>query len=181
MKDYYKILGVDRNSDDMEIKKAYRKLAFRYHPDVNKDMVAGTMFKEVNEAYATLGNSIKRRHYDMYYSSIDGKNVKINDKYKQDKGRKYGTAYRHKNQAYAYQNYRQTAKRKENQGDFTQLENWMFASLVVIGVIAIILAVRDLVMNEIDVDSFSGILFGLLFMFLLIYSWTQIYRKKKKD
>ncbi|MEI2690056.1 MAG: J domain-containing protein [Anaerolineae bacterium] len=64
-KDYYKILGVDKNADEKEIKKAYRKLARQYHPDVNPDnKEAESRFKEANEAYEVLGDAEKRQKYD---------------------------------------------------------------------------------------------------------------------
>lgn len=64
-KDYYKILGVDKNADEKEIKKAYRKLARQYHPDVNPDnKQAEARFKEANEAYEVLGDAEKRHKYD---------------------------------------------------------------------------------------------------------------------
>lgn len=62
-KDYYKILGVDRNADEAAIKKAYRKLARTYHPDVNPD--AEAKFKDVGEAYDVLGDPEKRAAYDQ--------------------------------------------------------------------------------------------------------------------
>ena len=61
-KDYYRILGVDRNADDKTIKSAYRKLARKYHPDVNKGQDA--RFKEINEAYEVLSDPEKRQRYD---------------------------------------------------------------------------------------------------------------------
>ena len=61
-KDYYRILGVDRNADDKTIKSAYRRLARKYHPDVNKGQDA--RFKEINEAYEVLSDPEKRRRYD---------------------------------------------------------------------------------------------------------------------
>ncbi|MCA9842132.1 MAG: J domain-containing protein, partial [Cyanobacteria bacterium HKST-UBA03] len=61
-KDYYNILGVDRNASEKEIKSAYRKLARKYHPDVNNG--DETKFKEINEAYEVLGNPDKRKRYD---------------------------------------------------------------------------------------------------------------------
>ena len=64
-KDYYKILGVDKKASAKEIKSAYRKLARKYHPDVNPgDKSAEKKFKEINEAYEVLSDPDKRRKYD---------------------------------------------------------------------------------------------------------------------
>jgi len=65
-KDYYKILGVEKNADDKTIKAAYRKLARKHHPDVNPDEPkAEERFKEINEAYEVLGSAEKRQKYDQ--------------------------------------------------------------------------------------------------------------------
>jgi len=63
-KDYYEILGVARTASNDEIKKAYRKLAHQYHPDVSKDPAGEAKFKEIGEAYATLKDTEKRAAYD---------------------------------------------------------------------------------------------------------------------
>ena len=66
-RDYYEVLGIDRSADDAEIKKAYRGLAKKYHPDMNPgDKEAEEKFKEVNEAYEVLSDKQKRAAYDQY-------------------------------------------------------------------------------------------------------------------
>ena len=69
-KDYYKILGVDKKASQAEIKKAYRKLALKYHPDKNigseeEKKQAEKKFKDISEAYSTIGDEEKRKKYDM--------------------------------------------------------------------------------------------------------------------
>ena len=71
-KDYYEILGVDKNADSAAIKSAYRKLARKYHPDVNKSPDAQSKFKDINEAYEVLGDKEKRQRYDTLGSSWQG-------------------------------------------------------------------------------------------------------------
>jgi curved DNA-binding protein len=69
-KDYYKILGVDKKASQEEIKKVYRKLALKHHPDRNKgDKSAEEKFKELGEAYAVLSDEEKRKQYDMFGSA----------------------------------------------------------------------------------------------------------------
>ena len=52
--DYYELLGIDQNATDEQVKKAFRRLAFKYHPDHNHDDTAGEKFKEINEAYEVI-------------------------------------------------------------------------------------------------------------------------------
>jgi molecular chaperone DnaJ len=65
-RDYYEVLGVQKNASKEEIKNVYRKLALQYHPDRNKDPGAEQKFKDISEAYAVLSDDEKRKHYDVY-------------------------------------------------------------------------------------------------------------------
>lgn len=72
-RDYYEVLGVAKDASDQDIKKAYRKMAKKYHPDVNSDSKAEENFKEVNEAYEVLSDSQKRATYDQFgHAGMDG-------------------------------------------------------------------------------------------------------------
>ena len=73
-RDYYEVLGINRDADDKAIKKAYRKLAKKYHPDINPgDANAEAKFKEITEAYEILSNPEKRKLYDRFgHAAFDG-------------------------------------------------------------------------------------------------------------
>lgn len=72
-RDYYEVLGLSKNASDDEIKKAYRKLAKKYHPDINKEKDAEEKFKEINEAYEVLSDSQKKQIYDNYgFDGLEG-------------------------------------------------------------------------------------------------------------
>ena len=65
-KDYYDILGIEKTADEVQIKKAYRKLAIKFHPDKNKAKSAEDAFKKVNQAFSVLSDKTKRKNYDMF-------------------------------------------------------------------------------------------------------------------
>jgi len=83
LKDYYRILGVNKDASAQDIKKAFRQLALRYHPDRNPGDVkeAEEKFKEINEAYEVLGDEQKKRQYDrlLNWPAYSWRTVVIND------------------------------------------------------------------------------------------------------
>lgn len=90
-KDYYAILGVPRNADEKEIKRAYRRLARKYHPDLNPgDKEAERKFKEINEAYEVLSDPEKRRRYDELGAAWSTYGQRDTEAFWQDFYRRYG-------------------------------------------------------------------------------------------
>ncbi|MBB1284134.1 J domain-containing protein [Flavisolibacter sp. BT320] len=87
--DYYKILGIDKNASDDEVKKAYRKLARKYHPDLNpNDAEAHKRFQQINEANEVLSDPEKRKKYDQY-----GKDWKHAEQFEQARKQQRGSGY----------------------------------------------------------------------------------------
>lgn len=111
-RDYYEILGIDRSADASAIKKAYRKLAKKYHPDTNKDHPdAEQKFKEVTEAYSVLSDPEKKKMYDQFgHAAFDGA----------DRGAYGGQGpfYRQSGPNGAYQEYHFTSGNMDDMGDF---------------------------------------------------------------
>jgi curved DNA-binding protein len=111
--DYYKILGVAKNATEDDIKKAYRKLARKFHPDLNpNDKVAEKKFKEINEANEVLSNPENRKKYDEY-----GEHWKHADEYEKAKQQQ---------QQYTQQHSRQADFGGYNESDFSDFFNSMF-------------------------------------------------------
>ena len=72
-RDYYEVLGVSRDASAEEIRRAYRRLARKYHPDVNREEGAEERFKEINEAYEVLGDEERRAAYDRFgHAGVSG-------------------------------------------------------------------------------------------------------------
>lgn len=111
MNDYYSILGISKNATQEEIKKAYRNLAFKYHPDRNPDdKQAEEKFKKISEAYDTLGDEKKRAEYDRFGSA--------------------GTSYNSENSYYqnSYQNYYQQQSYSDPFGSEDPFWQWFNSS-----------------------------------------------------
>lgn len=115
-KDLYEILGVSRDASQEEIKKAYRKLARKYHPDVNKEPDAEEKFKEINGAYEVLGNEEKRRQYDRF-GTTDGQAGGFDFSSFFDQGDPFGDLFNMftGGSTYSQANYRTAPRRGEDQ------------------------------------------------------------------
>ncbi|MFA4850991.1 MAG: J domain-containing protein [Bacteroidales bacterium] len=169
--DYYKILGVSRYATPEQIKQAYRIKAKLYHPDINKNPQAKQAFQLVNEAYNVLINFEQRRWYDfkLKYPSTTGMRP-------QNKTRStaYESYYR------AYTRYQQAREEKEDFVKYTKtlLDKILFYFLVVSGVLAVIFGTIQLIFDKWEgINSLSGLIFGIWFLFFLFYGWNLIGRK----
>lgn len=89
-RDFYDILGVARSASDVEIKRAYRKLALEWHPDRNKDPKAGEKFKEINRAYEILSDSQKKAAYDQYGEAAFTQGTGASDPFRGQRSGQYG-------------------------------------------------------------------------------------------
>ncbi|MFC2100359.1 J domain-containing protein [Bacteroidota bacterium] len=173
--DYYQILGISKNATTAEIKKAYRKYAKIYHPDISSKKDAKIIFQLVNEAYHTLINSRSRRIYDF-------RTQKRAATYK-----KYGSSKRNVDYETYYKEYtyaRESNTRNEESPPYEPfinnklIDQILFYSMILIGSVAFIFGIFDLIYKpRKGFDNFSGILFGISFLVILIYGW----RLKSKD
>lgn len=180
MVNYYQILNISKNASETEIKKAYRKLALLYHPDVNQSKDANTRFILINKAYNTLIDYKKRQQYDLSLElgiTIDILQKK-QEKEQKERDKKYGTAYRFKEEYYAYK--KKHTFSKEDQKQFIQLEKFMFFILIIIALYGAYFGIKQLFFE--DWEHFdhpvAGFIFAILFPTLLIYGYRVIYKRK---
>lgn len=178
MSNYYQILNVGTNANQEEIKRSYRRLAMAFHPDKNPSPDSKLQFQKIQEAYRTLGNFEKRKKYDawlLYGGSVLKENVAHHADHRHRKSRGNSVRNQPGYQAKAY-----AGKKKEVDHDFSLMEKYMFYSLLLIGVAAIFLAIRDLIWEEwTGINSLTGIVFGLSFTILLVFTYYTFYRKRE--
>lgn len=132
MTDYYEILGVSKNATADEIKKAYRTLAFKYHPDRNAgNKEAEDKFKKINAAYDVLGDAAKRRNYDLganqNYQSYQNQNTYSNAQYQNAYEDFYSAFYRantNSNQNRRYQYTYENPFQNERPRKATRRDYW---------------------------------------------------------
>ncbi len=177
MKDYYKILALDSAANAEDIKRAYRKMAMQYHPDVNKSVMANELFMQINEAYQVLSNAEMKRRYDVNRKyGLETRDLVIKeDKFRQGDGKKYGTAYKYPNQK-----PRQPRPNGRDDKENKSLNTVMFYILLIIGCSAIIASLRDLFGGHAEEKGVAtGLAFGLSFTALLVYGYWYYYYKKE--
>ena len=172
MKNYYSILGLSKNSTQLEIKKAYRILAFKFHPDKNPSELENEQFKQINEAYSILGNEFKRRNYDLNWGYL---NDSIGSRKPRDESY-YNKYQRGRNVQHKKSNYRRK-KKVSHRKEFKKLEYFMFYVLLSFGVLGFINSCKDLYYFGVEKSNgINGLFFSITFSVLLVLVW-----RVKKD
>jgi len=167
LKNYYDILGLQKNSTKLEIKKAYRILAFKFHPDKNPSVIENEQFKQINEAYSILSDEFKRRNYDLNYEYISDS---LNSKKPRDEAY-YNKYQRGRNANYRKPNY-PPRKKVSHRKEFRKLEYFMFYVLLSFGAIGFINSCSDLYYFGIEKSNgINGLFFSIIFSGLLIIVW----------
>jgi len=169
--DYYKILGIQRDANADQIRRAYRSKAKLYHPDVNKTPNAKILFQLVNEAYQILVNPEKKRWYDfkLKYPSTTGM--------KQPDNRHRTSTYASYYKAYTYQQQQKQEEKKSADYKKTLLDNILFYFLVFAGVMAIVFSAIEMISEQVDMKTASGLVFGVWFLLLMFWGWNLLSKK----
>jgi len=175
MKDYYKILEIEFGADIPSVKKAYRRLALKYHPDKNKAPDASAKFIEITEAYEVLNNDIKKNQYDNLYSSYfrtQGQKNENREDVKTEKTQEWTNYGRKKAEEYASMKYDDFADRiiDELRLGISYTPNIIFILICVAGVVS-----SFFVMAKV-----SGV-FGLLMLAMYGTVCYFLYERARKD
>lgn len=161
MKDYYKILGVEFGANKNKIKRAYRRLAFRYHPDKNPTDEAQSKFIKATEAYEVLIDESKRKRYDILYESYLIKNEQFEspNNYRQEESNweKYG---RYKAEKYASLNFNKFAKNAFTEAKIGLSYIPNLVAILIVGII--LLALTMILPNSFSSSNIGGILLLIL-------------------
>ena len=166
MKNYYQILQVKPSASIDDIKRSYRSLALRFHPDINSSENANEVFSQISEAYETLSDPQKRNVYDakMIYGSASSAGLKSDAYYK-----KYGTNKKYPNKKPIVNEIKEVR--------FEKLEKGAYYFFLFLGLFAFVNSVYAVFTEEFSSHVLNGLIFSVLFTFLLFYSWNKFYKK----
>lgn len=168
LKDYYQILHINRNARADDIKKAYRQLAMKYHPDINTTENAQEMFVLINEANETLSDPVKRKLYDarLIYGYSTGT---LSEKKDEAYYKKYGTHKKYSGKTYV--------KPETPEVRFKSLETIVYYIFLTLGLLAFFNSLHEAVYEDFNSHTLNGLIFSTLFTFLLYFSWNKFYKK----
>jgi len=172
LQNYYQILGITNSATVLEVRRAFRNLAKKYHPDVNNDTRAQVMFQKINEAYQVLQDDEKRKLYDMrLQSGFPAQTVYY---------RPGNVRYRARGDKYAHY-------RSKNQADdsYGKMEEYfdigLFVVVFLLGCYGFFYGVYRLWVKPVEqIKPFPGIIMGIVFMISVLYFWLNK-RNRGKD
>lgn len=173
MVDYYKILEIEPSASESEVKKSYRRLALKYHPDRNQSSGAKEYFILINLAHEILSDPSKRDQYDNKKHYLNGSALDdlVNKQQQNEQYKKYGTYKK-----YGAKPAPQPERKKDP--DFERLEKFGYYGFLSLGIFAFFNSIHDLVYNDFEgINSLTGLIFSLLFTSLLFFSWNKFYKK----
>jgi hypothetical protein len=175
MKDYYKILEIEFGADISSVKKAFRRLALRYHPDKNKAPDASTKFIEITEAYEVLNNDIKKNQYDNLYSSYfrtQGQKTENKEDIKTEKTQEWTNYGKKKAAEYASMKYDDFADRiiDELRLGISYTPNIIFILICGVGVVSSFYFMAEM-----------SVIFGLMSLAMYGTACYFLYERARKD
>ena len=167
---YYKILGVGINSSEEKLKEAYRNLAKKHHPDVNRSENSQKHFQLVSLAYEVLSDPIKRKKYDLLMKY----GVQLKPESEQQP-KHPDPRYRPKSGVYsAFQNIRRKKTKKKDKHT-RLLAGVLFGSMAFIGLVVLVFAITDIRSDGVEAHErgIRGFLFSFVFLGLLLLGWIN--------
>jgi curved DNA-binding protein CbpA len=167
--DYYRLLGVERAASAAEIRKAYYRMAKIWHPDVSEAGDAKSRFQQISKAYRILSNPLSRRAYDQRLTDPWVRNVR-KDYYR------YGTSAQASPESKT-----PSADTPSRPFQSPVLDKMLFASLLIIGVLGMLLGLRDVFLHSEDKSPKPyGLVLGFFFTVLLLLGWRALRKDNSK-
>ncbi|MGL4363650.1 MAG: DnaJ domain-containing protein [Bacteroidales bacterium] len=175
MKDYYSVLEIEFGVDILNVKKAYRRLALKYHPDKNKEPYASEKFIEITEAYEVLSNDVEKRQYDNLYSKyfdLKKQGVGRQKGVKDEKTQAWSNYGRKKAEEYASMRYDDFVDRviDEMKLSIAYIPNVIFILICCIGVVSSFYAIIEI-----------SVAFGLISLAIYGTVCYFLYDRARKD
>ena len=167
---YYKILGVALNASEVELKEAYRNLAKKYHPDINRSANSLKYFQLVSLAYEVLSDPIKRKKYDLLMKY----GVQLKPESEQEP-KHPDPRYRPKSGVNsAFQNIRKKKSKKKDKHS-RLLAKVLFGSMAFIGLVVLVFAITDIRSDGVEAHErgIRGFVFSFVFLGLLLLGWIN--------
>lgn len=182
MTDYYKVLEIEYGTDILSVKKAYRRLALKYHPDVSKDSDTNHKFIEITEAYEVLRDPLKKSEYDILYNIYFGSNKD----YKEQEEQSTNNTNQHKQKEWTDDGIKKAKEYTEipfEEFARTLLKEVSVGASYIPNAIAIMIVGGSalLIFLNLPTSSLEGIILGIIGITLLSYLAYRLFLVAKSD